>query len=129
MARFIIVLLVLLTTTSACKNESVVEKQIPNKNQSHRLLAMTYNIRLDVASDGVNAWANRKAFLSTQILFQAPDVVGVQEAKPNQMRDLKTSLVGYKSIGAGRYGGEKGEHSAIFYNSSKLKVEHENTFW
>jgi endonuclease/exonuclease/phosphatase family metal-dependent hydrolase len=90
---------------------------------------MTYNIRLDVASDGENAWINRKDFLCSQVLFYAPDVLGVQEARPNQMEDLKESLKGYRVIGLGREGDSKGEHSSIFYKAKKLKVENENTFW
>lgn len=90
---------------------------------------MTYNIRLDVASDGENAWANRKEFLSSQILFHSPDVFGVQEARPNQMTDLKKTLKNYATIGEGRDGGTNGEYSAIFYNKKKLNVEKEATFW
>lgn len=90
---------------------------------------MTYNIRLDVASDGDNAWKNRKDFLSSQILFFSPDFLGVQEAKPNQMLDLREALIEYKVIGSGRDGGDNGEYSAIFYNSKLFKVEKESTFW
>ncbi|WP_254073642.1 endonuclease/exonuclease/phosphatase family protein [Cellulophaga sp. HaHaR_3_176] len=90
---------------------------------------MTYNIRLDVASDGENAWTNRKDFLSSQVLFFSPDILGVQEAKPNQMSDLKTALKEYKFIGTGRDGEDEGEYSAIFYNAKKFKIENENTFW
>lgn len=91
--------------------------------------AMTYNVRLDVASDGENSWTHRKGFLSSQILFFNPDILGVQEAKPNQMLDLKATLKEYKSIGIGRDGEDIGEYSAIFYNTKKFKVESENTFW
>ncbi|MFD2291018.1 endonuclease/exonuclease/phosphatase family protein [Mariniflexile gromovii] len=90
---------------------------------------MTYNIRLDVASDGENAWTHRKDFLSSQVLFFAPDILGVQEARPNQMSDLKQALKNYNTIGLGRDGGSEGEHSSIFYNTKKFKVENENTFW
>jgi endonuclease/exonuclease/phosphatase family metal-dependent hydrolase len=90
---------------------------------------MTYNIRLDVASDGENAWQNRKYFLSSQILFYSPDILGVQEARPNQMADLKAALNDYKTIGIGRDGNNNGEYSAIFYNSKKVTVAQENTFW
>jgi len=90
---------------------------------------MTYNIRLDVASDGENAWVNRKDFLSSQVLFYSPDILGVQEARPNQMVDLKDALKGYKAIGIGRDGDNKGEYSAIFYNVKKVTVAQENTFW
>jgi len=106
---------------SSCKNEKQSESQTLN--------VMTYNIRLDVASDGENAWANRKDFLSSQIQFYSPDIMGVQEARPNQMTDLKATLKDYKTIGIGRDGDDKGEYSAIFYNSKKVKVEQENTFW
>tara|TARA_R110002049_G_scaffold993_2_gene7114 strand:- start:61852 stop:62688 length:837 start_codon:yes stop_codon:yes gene_type:complete len=97
--------------------------------QSQNLSVMTYNIRLDVASDGENAWPNRKDFLSSQILFYSPDILGVQEAKPNQMADLKESLKGYDVFGLGRDGDNKDEHSSIFYNSKKVSVENEGTFW
>ena len=97
------------------------------KSQSFK--TMTYNIRLDVASDGENAWEHRKDFLSNQVLFFSPDILGVQEARPNQMADLKETLTNYKAIGIGRDGGNEGEHSSIFYNSQKFKVEKENTFW
>ncbi|WP_233267614.1 endonuclease/exonuclease/phosphatase family protein [Algibacter sp. L1A34] len=99
------------------------------KKEGQNLKMMTYNIRLDVASDGDNAWPNRKDFLSEQVLFNSPDILGVQEAKPNQMADLKRALTGYNAIGVGRDGKNIGEFSAIFYNAEKLKVENENTFW
>jgi len=123
MKRIILTILVLVVTILACKNETNVPKT------SQNLKAMTYNIRLDAASDGENVWANRKEFLSAQILFHAPDILGIQEALPNQMNDLKNALIDYKFIGVGRDGDDKGEYSAIFYNSNKLKVEQENTFW
>lgn len=97
--------------------------------KSQNLNVMTYNIRLDVASDGENAWAKRKDFFSSQVLFQSPDVLSVQEARPNQMNDLKETLKDYKAIGLGRDGGDTGEHSSIFYNAKKLKVDHVATFW
>jgi endonuclease/exonuclease/phosphatase family metal-dependent hydrolase len=97
--------------------------------KSQNFSVMTYNIRLDVASDGENAWPNRKDFLASQVLFFGPDILGVQEARPNQMADLKEALKAYNVIGLGRDGANKGEHSSIFYNAEKFKVEEENTFW
>lgn len=112
---------------SSCKHD---ELRINNKlKENLNLSVMTYNIRLDVASDGENAWSNRKNFLSSQVLFYSPDIMGVQEAKPNQMEDLKSTLETYKTIGIGRDGEDKGEYSAIFYDANKLKVEEAKTFW
>ncbi|MBU2927307.1 endonuclease/exonuclease/phosphatase family protein [Winogradskyella psychrotolerans] len=99
------------------------------KRSKVSLKAMTYNIRLDIASDGANAWPNRKDFLSSQILFLSPDVFGVQEARPNQIEDLNSALPDYKFIGEGRDGHGEGEFSAIYYNSKNIKVEKQNTFW
>ena len=97
--------------------------------KSQDMNIMTYNIRLDIASDGENAWPNRKDFLSSQVLFLEPDILGVQEARPNQISDLNNAMPNYKYIGKGRDGDSNGEHTAIYYNSEKLKVENEETFW
>lgn len=93
------------------------------------LKLMTYNIRLDVTSDGLNAWPNRKDFLSSQIQFHDPDILGIQEALPNQVIDLEKSLLQYNQVGIGREGEGKGESSNIFYKKEKLKVVESNTFW
>ncbi|MBP1839477.1 endonuclease/exonuclease/phosphatase family metal-dependent hydrolase [Formosa algae] len=99
------------------------------KSRGQNIKAMTYNIRLDVASDGANAWPNRKQLLSNQILFYAPDFLGVQEALPSQMSFLKQALSNYQSIGQGRDGIDQGEYSAIFYNTNRFNLEKSGTFW
>ena len=90
---------------------------------------MSYNIRLATESDGDNAWSKRKEFLTSQVLFYAPDVMGVQEALPEQMAYLDENLTGYKHVGIGREGENKGEFSALFYNAEKLEVLESDTFW
>lgn len=91
---------------------------------------MTYNIRLDHASDGVNQWPNRKNKVFDLIRKFDPDVFGVQEALPNQMDDLAQNLLDYHYIGVGRDDGKrKGEFSAIFYKKKKYKLIDQNTFW
>jgi endonuclease/exonuclease/phosphatase family metal-dependent hydrolase len=97
--------------------------------ETESLKVMTYNIRLDVASDGENAWAKRKDFLISQINFYEPTVFGVQEARPNQMLDINSNLTNYSFIGQGRDGKNIGEYSAIFYDSTKVAFTNENTFW
>jgi len=94
------------------------------------LKIMSYNLRLDTASDKENQWSNRKEYLTDQVKFYDPDFMGVQEALPNQMQYLDDALTSHKFIGKGRDDGQsKGEHSAIFYNSDKFKLLQENTFW
>lgn len=93
------------------------------------LKIMTYNIRLDVASDGENAWPNRKDFFTSQIQFYAPDIFGVQEAMPNQVNDIATVLPSYNHVGIAREGDGKGESSSIFYKKDRFLVQQSNTFW
>jgi endonuclease/exonuclease/phosphatase family metal-dependent hydrolase len=97
--------------------------------QAQSLKVMTYNIRLDVASDGENAWPFRKDFFASQINFYEPDVLGVQEAMPHQVVDLEKLLSQYSQVGIGREGAGKGESSNIFYKKNKFKVIKTNTFW
>ena len=94
------------------------------------LSVMTYNIKLDYPKEGVNSWTNRKPFFINQIKFNSPDVLGVQEAMPNQMKDMDSLLPNYSYVGVGRDDGkDEGEYSAIFYNNEKLKVLESSTFW
>ncbi|MGV3459496.1 MAG: endonuclease/exonuclease/phosphatase family protein [Flavobacterium sp.] len=96
---------------------------------SQTVKVMTYNIRLDLASDGDNRWDNRREMLAGQIQFYEPDFLGVQEALPNQMEYLQANLKDYSYIGEGRDGNGMGEHSSIFYNKLKYNVLQQNTFW
>ena len=96
---------------------------------SQNLKLMSYNIRLDVASDGQNAWPVRKDFFASQIQFYEPDIMGVQEAMPNQVLDLEQMLPQYNQVGIGREGQGKGESSNIFFKNEKLEVVETNTFW
>lgn len=94
------------------------------------LRVMTYNIRLNTASDSLNAWPYRKDNLASQVLFHEVQLLGVQEALHNQMVDLKERLPRYKFVGVGRDDGkEKGEYSAIFYDTARLQVLQSSTFW
>jgi endonuclease/exonuclease/phosphatase family metal-dependent hydrolase len=93
------------------------------------LKLMTYNIRLDVESDGENNWSHRKNFFSSQMQFYEPDIFGVQEAKPNQVIDIASALPQYSYIGIGRDGIGQGESSNIYYKKKRFKVLQNSTFW
>ena len=91
---------------------------------------MTYNIKLDYPKEGENSWTNRKPFFINQLKFYTPDILGVQEVLPNQMKDMDSLLVDYNFVGVGRDDGkDKGEYSAIFYNKKMFKVLKSSTFW
>jgi hypothetical protein len=94
------------------------------------LNVMTFNIRLNLYSDSANAWPFRDKKVTSQILFHEVHVLGVQEALPGQMMNLKERLPQYKYVGVGRDDGkDKGEYSAIFYDTARLQVLQTETFW
>jgi len=98
--------------------------------QSQELNVMTFNIRLNIKSDSLNAWPYRKDNAASQIKFHKVHVLGVQEALHDQMMDLSQSLSQYKYVGVGRDDGKtKGEYSAIFYDSTRLRLLESATFW
>ncbi len=93
------------------------------------LKVMSYNIRLDTASDEENAWPNRKDFFTSQIQFYNPDIFGVQEATPNQVVEITSSLPDYNKFGIAREGEGKGEACTVYYKKDRFKIRQSNTFW
>ncbi len=93
------------------------------------LKVITYNIRLDTDVDGENAWLLRQDYLTSQIQFYEPDILGIQEAKPNQVVDISKMLSQYNQVGIGREGEGKGESSNIFFKKDRFLLKETNTFW
>ena len=97
---------------------------------SQELNVMTFNTRYNTKNDSLNAWPYRKDNAASQIKFHNIHILGVQEALHEQMMDLSQSLSQYKYVGVGRDDGIiKGEYSAIFYDTAKLKLLGSSTFW
>ena len=102
----------------------------PVNEQPQELDVMTFNVRINLPSDGDNAWPNRKEMAASMIRFYEPDVFGVQEALKGQVSDLSQRLPEYAWIGVGRDDGKQaGEYMAIFYLKHRFKVLQEETFW
>ena len=91
---------------------------------------MTYNIRLDLESDGVNRWANRRDQLIGQVKLIKPAILGLQEVVPGQKADLERALRGYTFLGLPRDDGKtKGEASNLAIDRSVFRVRSSGTFW
>lgn len=92
--------------------------------------AMSYNIRLDAASDGENRWDLRKNRVVGLMQYYEPDFIGAQEVLHHQLTYLDSSLVNYSYIGVGRDDGKTlGEYSCILYNQDKYIPLQQSTFW
>ena len=91
---------------------------------------MSFNIRLDVKSDGDNQWDKRKEKVASLMNYYEADFIGAQEVQHHQLMFLQERMKSYGYIGVGRDDGkEAGEYSCIFYNKDKFDVVKQSTFW
>lgn len=92
--------------------------------------AATYNVRLNLESDGINRWDHRKEWLADQLQRYSPDIIGTQEGLHNQITYLDSTLASYDYVGVGRKDGiHAGEYAAIFFNTEKFINIDQGTFW
>ncbi|MFG6477007.1 endonuclease/exonuclease/phosphatase family protein [Microbacterium sp. P06] len=89
------------------------------------LHVMTYNIRRRVVFDPRRAdrWDARRNPLRTLLTAEAPTVLGVQEAMPDQAEFVHSSLgERYRSVGRGRDRDGGGEACPLFYDEERLEL-------
>ena len=98
--------------------------------QDAPLRVMTFNIRYHNPADGVNAWPARRDWVAQIIRDRGADLVGIQEALPDQIADLEKRLPEYGWYGVGRDDGRRrGEHTPIFYRKARLERLDQGAFW
>ena len=102
----------------------------PASRKCPPLRVMSYNIRLDIASDGINRWANRREQFIGQVRLMQPTILGLQEVVPGQKADLEAALPGYKFLGVARDDGRaKGEYSNLAIDRRVFMIKSSGTFW
>jgi endonuclease/exonuclease/phosphatase family metal-dependent hydrolase len=117
------VVLLLLMGLSACAPS-------PGPSKPPTLRVMTFNIRYNTAADSAHAWPYRRDWVASTVRFHEADLLGIQEALPDQVSDLAERLPDFEWIGVGRDDGASGgEFSAIFYRRARFVVEDHGTFW
>ena len=88
---------------------------------------LSFNVRINVLSDGVNAWDNRKKRVFNFLNEKKYDVIGFQEPGPTMYQELKDHLNDYDSYGIPRNQG--GEYTPIFLKKGLFEVVVSDTFW
>ncbi len=89
----------------------------------------TYNLRVNKARDGANAWPQRQAMVKALIQYHELDLVATQEGLIDQIRAL-ASMPGWARVGVGRDdGAQGGEHAAIFFRTARFKLQRQGDFW
>jgi endonuclease/exonuclease/phosphatase family metal-dependent hydrolase len=99
-------------------------------NAQNETSVMTFNIRYDNPEDGANEWKERKEEVVGLIKHYHPDILGIQEAMPDQTRFLELKLDGYSFIGHGRDGKDTdSEGIPLFFKTSIFQVIDSDIFW
>src|SRR5699024_313369 len=83
---------------------------------------MTFNIRIDTKEDGENAWGHRKLKVIECIETHQPDLLSIQEASYEMMKELSSYFTDYDWIGQGREGANNGEFNAILYKKNNVEL-------
>ncbi len=93
------------------------------------LRVTSYNVRLPLASDGPNAWENRRDIFVESVRRMNPDLMGTQELWKIQGDYVVEKLPQYKWFGLDRRGGDKDEHMGVFYKTSMFTLIESGNFW
>ncbi len=97
---------------------------------SAQIEVMSYNIKYATEKDGENSWSKRKDHLTNQLKFYEPGILGLQEAVIEQLKHFEDHLPHYKYAGVAREDGkQKGEFTAVLYDTIKFIKEEDHTFW
>lgn len=101
-----------------------------NSINEENIKVMSFNIRYENPNDGKHSWEFRKNLVKSVILDNNPDILGIQESKPNQTNFLKENISQkYDFYGRGRdYNGDD-ECVGIFFNKFKYIQLDQGTFW
>ena len=91
---------------------------------------MSFNIRFDNPDDGINSWDKRKEAVVKFLNYYNPNILGIQEGLSHQVQYLDEKLKDYNYVGVGRDDGkQKGEYSAIFFDTSCIQLINTKTYW
>jgi endonuclease/exonuclease/phosphatase family metal-dependent hydrolase len=96
------------------------------------LRVLTFNIRFSTPADGPNQWALRREMVAGLIRGTGCDFVGLQEARPDQIADLRRALPDYACLTRSREASaEVGEGVPLFYLRARWKPDPaaQGTFW
>lgn len=97
--------------------------------ESLGLRVASFNIRRAHAWEVRRGWWSRRPAVVSVIRGLAADVVGVQEARPRQVRDLRRAFPSAVVVGAGRDRDGGGEHTPVLVDSRVLTVASDETWW
>ncbi len=100
--------------------------QLARGQRAAELSVCTFNVRYDNPSDTIT-WLERREEVAQAVRYF--DVVGVQEALPNQYADLQQRMPNHAAFGVGRDADGGGEACPIFWNTERFDFLTGETRW
>ncbi len=94
-----------------------------------KLKILTFNIRFDTPSDGINYQPNRFGRIKDLLVSASPDIIGFQETKEMARKWLNENLPNYTVLGCGRTEGFKNEGVTMAFKRDLFDVVSFNTEW
>lgn len=101
----------------------------PTPAPPEAFVVLSWNVRYGNARDGADSWPLRRDQLAAALVAATPHVLGVQEALHDQLTFLDTRLPHHQRLGEGRDRGERGEHAALYVDTTRFEVTASGTFW
>ncbi|SFG80393.1 Metal-dependent hydrolase, endonuclease/exonuclease/phosphatase family [Halopelagius inordinatus] len=92
------------------------------------LAACSFNVRYDNPEDDY-PWGSRLPRVAETVDQIDPELLGVQEAQPNQFADLRETVTGYEWYGLGRDGDDESEAVPIAWYSDQFELRDKGVFW
>lgn len=93
------------------------------------LKVMTFNVRVDVAHDGINSFTNRFDRVMDTVNKEKPDVVGFQEVTEKMRHRIAENLSGYTFQGCGREADYHGETMLVAYKTADTELISLDNIW
>ncbi|MFP5490318.1 MAG: endonuclease/exonuclease/phosphatase family protein [Bacteriovoracia bacterium] len=86
------------------------------------ITVISSNIRFDNPADGVNQWSKRKDHLAKTLLSQSPLIIGTQEGREPQLREMCKLLPGYSMIDFNREWLSERMYPCFFVKTDSVNV-------
>ncbi len=91
--------------------------------------AMSCNIRFTNPHDGSNNWPNRKEFVRDLIYENKADIIGTQEGREPQLRELEGLLDQYEMIDSHRDWIKERMYPCLFIRTNLFKIISSGDIW
>ncbi len=115
-------------TTDGARERSI-RKTEDRRRVNRTMRVMTFNLRFENDRDGKNAWCHRRDLVCRVIDRHAPDILGTQEGRWNQLLYLEDNLPAYQMHAPRRVIDDTCQYPTLFFRKERIRIEEGAEFW